>query len=125
MHTDTDARDPLSERIIGCAFRVANALGPGFLEKVYENALAFELRDAGFAVAQQRGIAVLYRGMIVGQYVADLVVDDAVLVELKAAKSLDEIHLAQCLHYLKATNLRLCLLLNFGAKRLQIKRLVQ
>ena len=114
----------ISEKIIGCAFAVSNTLGVGFLEKVYENALAFEIRQAGLQVQQQYGIQVLYSGIIVGEYVADLFVENQVLVELKAVKELDNIHLAQCMNYLKATDLKLCLLLNFGKPKVQIKRIV-
>jgi GxxExxY protein len=92
---------------IDCALAVANTLGAGFVEKVYENALAYELRKRGLAVAQQRGVVVRYDGFIVGEYTTDLLVEAAVLVELKAVKALDTIHLAQCLNYLKATDLRL------------------
>lgn len=116
--------DPLTARIIGCAYRVANELGSGFLEKVYENALAHELRKAGLTVIQQHGIVVLYDGVEVGSYVADLLVEGQILVELKACKDLDEIHLAQCLNYLKATGLPVCLLMNFGRPKIQIRRLM-
>ena len=125
MNADDTVVNRLSERIIGCAFTVANTLGSGFLEKVYENALAHELRKAGLVVAQQRGIIVRYDGVIVGEYAVDLLVEDAVLVELKAIKALDDIHRAQCLNYLRATGLHLCLLLNFGKPRLEIKRIVR
>ena len=116
--------DRLTSRIIGCAYRVANELGSGFLEKVYENALAHELRKAGFKVVQQHGIEVHYDGVKVGDYVADLLVDGYVLVELKACKDLDDVHLAQCLNYLKATGLKVCLLMNFGRPKVQIRRLM-
>jgi GxxExxY protein len=115
---------PPESRIIGCAFTVANTLGPGFVEKVYENALAHELRKAGLAIEQQRGVAVTYDGVIVGEYATDLMVDGAVIVELKAVRELDDIHRAQCLNYLKATGLRVCLLINFGKPRLEVKRLM-
>jgi GxxExxY protein len=114
----------ISERIIGCAYMVANTLGHGFLEKVYENALAHELRKAGLRVAQQHSIAVRYDGVVVGEYVADLLVEDFVVVELKAVKALDDIHVAQCLNYLKATDLSLAILLNFGSPKLEIRRIV-
>ena len=123
-HADDRTNSEVSGRIIGCAFRVLNTLGAGFLEKVYENALAHELCAAGFAVAQQKGIAVHYNGVVVGEYVADLVVEDAVVVELKASRSLDPAHTAQCIYYLKATGLHLCLLLSFGRPRLEIHRIV-
>ncbi len=100
MHTD------IAERIIGCAYKVAKGLGCGFLEKCYENALARELRKLGLNVQQQLGIDVIYDGVVMGQYVADLVVEGVVLVELKAIKTCDEIHAAQCLNYLAATGLK-------------------
>jgi GxxExxY protein len=112
----------ITEKIIGCAYIVLNTLGAGFLEKVYENALAHELRKAGLEVEQQLGVAVRYDGIEVGEYKADLIVEDVVLVELKAAKGLEDAHLAQCLNYLKATGLRTCLLLNFGTAQLGIRR---
>jgi len=124
MHTDEHRLNEMTERIIGCAYVVANTLGHGFLEKVYENALAHELRKAGIAVEQQKAIAVRYRGVVVGDYVADLLVHDAILVELKAVRALDDIHVAQCLNYLKATGLKVCLLFNFGTPKIQIKRLI-
>jgi GxxExxY protein len=114
----------LSEAIIGCAYRVSNALGAGFIEKVYENALALELRAIGLDVAQQQGIAVRYQDTIVGDFTYDLLVERAVLIELKAAKALEEAHIAQCLNYLRATGLHLCLLLNFGKPRVEIRRVV-
>ena len=116
--------DRITKTIIGCAYTVGNALGSGFLEKVYENALAHELRKAGFQVEQQNPIEVRYDSVVVGDYVAGLLVENAILIELKAAKALDEIHLAQCMNYLKATALRVCLLINFGAARVEIKRVV-
>ena len=115
---------PLSEKIIGGAFNVSNSLGPGFLEKVYENALAHELRKAGLDVRQQFPVDVVYDGVVVGEFVADLLVESQIVVELKAAKNLDDAHLAQCLNYLKATRLPLCLLLNFGKPRVEVKRIV-
>jgi len=124
MSTDDLKLGGLSKRIIGCGFAVANALGCGFVEKVYENALAHEMRKAGLVVRQQHGITVLYDGIKVGDYVVDLLVEDLAIVELKAAKALDDVHRAQCLNYLKATKLPLCLLMNFGRPRLEIKRLV-
>jgi GxxExxY protein len=113
-----------TEAIIGSAYAVANALGSGFLEKVYENALAHELQKRGFRVEQQRPVPVYYDQTLVGDYVADLLVSDTVLVELKAVKNIENIHTAQCIHYLKATGLPLCLLINFGNPRVQIKRIV-
>src|SRR5271167_2411165 len=89
MDANRPELDAISNRIIGCAFTVANALGSGFLEKVYENALAVELRMAGLAVEQQRGITVTYKGALVGDYFVDLLVEGAVLIELKTVRALD------------------------------------
>ena len=108
--------------VIGRAFVVSNLLGAGFVEKIYENALAIELREAGLSVRQQHGITVHYKGAIIGSYAADLLIEDAVLVELKAVRALEVAHHTQCLNYLKATNISLCLLINFGNPRAQIKR---
>lgn len=113
----------ITEAIIGAAMKVSNTLGVGFLEKVYENALVVELKKAGLKIQQQRTIKVVYEGVVVGNYVADLIVDGAVLVELKVAKTIDEVHQAQLLNYLKATGLKIGLLLNFGTSRLGIKRM--
>jgi GxxExxY protein len=113
----------ITEAIIGAAMKVSNALGVGFLEKVYENALVVELKKTGLKIQQQRMIKVVYEGVVVGNYVADLIVEDAVLVELKVAKTIDDIHQAQLLNYLKATGLKIGLLLNFGTSRLGIKRM--
>src|SRR5215468_10074931 len=115
--------DKITEKIIGCAMKGSNTLGVGFLEKVYENALAFELRKAGLKVQQQKPIAVIYSGQVVGHYIADLVVEGIVLVELKAARAIDDIHHAQMLNYLKATNLKIGLILNFGTSKMGIKRM--
>jgi GxxExxY protein len=116
--------NPVTEKIIGCAFTVSNTLGAGFLEKVYENALALEIKKTGLKVLQQYPIQVWYDGVVVGEFFADLLVQDSVVVEIKAVKAFDEAHWAQCLNYLKATGLRMCLLLNFGKPRLEIKRIV-
>jgi len=124
MHTDRTSLNAITEQIIGCAFTVANTLKTGFAEKVYENALAHEMAKNGLSVDQQFGAAVHYDGVIVGAYTADLLVESAVLVEPKAVKALDPAHSAQCLNYLAATGLQVCLLLNFGNPRLEIKRLV-
>jgi GxxExxY protein len=124
MNTDDFGVNRVSERIIGCAFLVSNALGAGFLEKVYENALAYELRKAGLAVEQQFGIVVYYDAVVMGQYAVDLLVEANVMVELKATRVLDGAHDAQCINYLKATGLPLCLLLNFGKPRVEIRRFV-
>ena len=124
MNADCKRLDEISERVIGCAFTVANTLGAGFLEKVYENALAHELTKAGLMVRQQIAIAVEYDGITVGTYAADLLVEEAVLVEIKAVRALDTNHDAQYLNYLRATGLTVCLLMNFANPRLEIRRRV-
>src|ERR1700722_15038549 len=116
--------NPLSKRIIGGGLRMAGTLGNRFLEKVYENALAHELRKAGLGVEQQRGITVMYDGVMVGEYFIDLLVEASILVELKTAAELSGAHRAQCLNYLRATGMHLCLLLNFGRPRLEVCRVV-
>jgi GxxExxY protein len=129
QNTQTDSGEGgvnlLTGRIIGCALSVFHGLGIGFLEKVYERALAHELRKAGLAVSQQHPMVVRYDEVVVGEYTADLLVEEIVLVELKVARAIDDIHRAQCLNYLKASGLHLCLLLNFGKPRLEIKRIVR
>ena len=124
MHTDRAGLNSLTERIIGCAFTVANTMKCGYMEKVYENSLAHELTKNRLRVTQQYGVTVHYDGVIVGMYTADLLVESVVLVELKAVKALDANHSVQCLNYLVATGLEVCLLLNFGNPRLEIRRLV-
>jgi GxxExxY protein len=94
------------------------------LRKFYKNALVHALRKSGLAVSQQHPMVVRYDGIVVGEYAVDLLVEHVVLVELKIAKAIDNIHRAQCLNYLKATGLHLCLVLNFGKRRLEIKRIV-
>lgn len=103
---------------------MSNVLGTGFLEKVYENALAIELRQTGLQVVQQQRIEVRYRDVLVGDFVADLLIVECVIVEVKAVKALDDIFTAQCLNYLKATGLQVCLLVNFGAPKATVKRIV-
>jgi GxxExxY protein len=114
----------LADRIVGCAYTVANTLGSGFLEKVYENALAHELRKAKLAVEQQHPVKVHYDGVIVGDYAADLLVERTILVELKAAQGIDDVHKAQCMNYLKAGDLKMCILINFGRPRMEFLRIV-
>jgi GxxExxY protein len=123
MNTDLSALNSITEKIIGCAYKVSNTLGAGFLEKVYENALVHELRHSELNARQQHPIQVWYDGIIVGDFAADILVEDQVLVELKSQKALDESHTAQCLNYLRATGLHLCLLINFGRPRIEIRRI--
>lgn len=121
----TQELNELTKQVIGCAFKVSNTLGVGFVEKVYENALAHEMRKAGLLVAQQADIDVYYDSIIVGQFRADFIIAATLLVELKAIKGVGNPETSQCLNYLKATGLPLCLLLNFGQPRIEIKRIVR
>jgi GxxExxY protein len=114
----------ITREIIGAAFAVQKEFGYGFLEKVYENSMVIELQERGLQVAQQVSIDVRYKGVLVGQYVADLLVEGKVLVELKAEKAYNSRHEAQLLHYLRATGIKVGLLLNFGEKKCEYKRLV-
>ena len=119
-----DYNNSITGQIIGSAYRVSNELGIGFLEKVYENALVFELRHTNLKVAQQYPINVLYQGNIVGEYVADLLVADEIIVELKAVKTLDSAHFSQCMNYLKATGKQIGLLINFGTPKIEVRRVI-
>ena len=125
MNRHQTSFNDLTEKIIGCAFEVSNILGCGFLEKVYERALIQELRLAGLNVQAQYPISVYYKKIVVGNFYADILVEKSILLELKALNSLENRHYAQCLNYLKASNLNLCLLLNFGTPKIQIKRIIQ
>jgi GxxExxY protein len=120
-----DELNGITERIIGCAYKVSTVLGIGFLEKVYENSLAHELRKAGLKVEQQKRFRIFYDGVEVGYYDADLVVEEKIIVETKTVRAFDDIHMAQCLNYLKATGLTLGLLLNFATPKLGIKRIAR
>ena len=115
--------EDLTEKIIKAFFTVYNTLGYGFLEKVYENALIIELQKMGLQTAQQETINVLYNGHIVGEYFADIIVNDLVIVEVKAAEGLREEHRNQLLNYLKAIDKEIGLLLNFG-KIPEVKRVI-
>jgi len=106
----------LTSKIISCFYKVYNTLGFGFLEKVYENALLIELNDAGLNVERQKPIKVYYEDKLIGEYFADLIVENKIILELKAAESLIEEHELQLINYLKATDVELGLLLNFGKK---------
>jgi GxxExxY protein len=106
----------LSNRIIKCFYTVYNTLGFGFLEKVYENALFLELRKNGISSEKQKPIKVYYDGQIIGEYFADIIVEDSIILELKAAETIIEEHELQLINYLKATKIEIGLLLNFGKK---------
>ena len=113
--------DELTQKIIGCAYKVHNALGSGFLEKIYENAFRIELGKAGITVKQQEPITVCYEGQVVGEYCADLWVEDRVIIEVKAVQSLITQHEVQLVNYLTATGVENGLLINFGPS-VQVKR---
>jgi GxxExxY protein len=115
----------ITRKIIGCAYAVGRVLKFGYLEKVYENALANEISDEGLKVQQQIAIEVKYKNKVVGTFVTDLMVEEKVLVELKTAKAIDAAHVAQCLNYLTSTGMKICLLINFGEDGVEIKRLVK
>jgi GxxExxY protein len=117
--------DALSERVIGAIFEVANTLGSGFLEKVYERALAKELRLRGMQVDVQVPIEVTYKGESVEAYIADIVVDNELVLELKCAERLGPDHMAQCMNYLKASGKHVCLLVNFQSRRVEWKRILR
>ena len=110
--------------INGAVFEVNRVLGPGFLEKVYENAVLIELRSRGLIAEAQVPIKVLYKEDVVGEYVADILVEERVIVELKTVERLEKIHEAQLLNYLKATGLNIGMLVNFRHSKAEIKRLV-
>ncbi|HJH30199.1 MAG TPA: GxxExxY protein [Methanosarcinaceae archaeon] len=114
----------ISEKIIGAAYDVHNTLGSGFLEKVYQNALIIELMLQGLSAEAEKPITVHYRGEVVGNYIADIVVEDKIIVEVKAINSLSEIHEVQLVNYLTATGIDIGLLLNFG-KSVEVKRRIK
>ncbi|MCI0447967.1 GxxExxY protein [bacterium] len=114
-------QEELTKKIIGCAFKVHNKLGAGFLEKVYENALRIELRKEGLQVKQQEPINVFYEGEIAGEYFADLWVEDRVIVEVKAVQAFNKQHEVQLVNYLTATETDVGLLINFGSS-VEVKR---
>lgn len=112
----------LTQKIIGCAMTVHNTLGSGFLESVYQNALAYEMRKAGLEVECEKKIQVLYNNVIVGDFSADMLVQNLVLIENKAVQAIIPAHEVQLVNYLMATGIEIGLLLNFGATRLEYKR---
>ena len=124
MNIDKQKLNVTSSKVIGCAFEVANVLGCGFLEKVYQNALLLEISRCGLQAEKEKLIQVRYKDQIVGEYFADILVDKTIVIEIKAVKELNEIHQAQLLNYLRATKLPLGLLINFATPRIQIKRML-
>jgi GxxExxY protein len=125
MSMSNNELNEVTGKIIGAAYQVGNTLGSGFLEKVYENALIHELRKIGLFVEQQKPIQIHYDGIVVGDDFCDVLVEKCVLVELKAVAAFDDIHTAQCLNYLKGTGLKICLLINFGCLKVDVKRIVK
>ena len=118
------SQNEITEKIIGSAYAVSNTLGSGFLEKVYENALYIEIRKSGLNVIKQHALQVFYGDEVVGDYFADLFVENEVVVELKTVAIITEIHQAQLMNYLIACNKRCGLIINFGKPRVEIKRMV-
>ena len=115
----------ITEKIIGCAYVVYNKMGYGFLESVYEKCLLIELHKAGLKAESQQAITVYYENQIVGDFVADVVVEDSVILELKSVRCLAKVHEAQLVNYLVATGKEVGLLLNFGEEKVEVKRKVK
>jgi GxxExxY protein len=125
MDTDAHGWEPeLTEKVIGSAFEVANVLGSGFLEKIYERAMIRELALRGISAKAQVPFRVPYKGHYLGEYVADLVVEEKVIVELKCADRFSNEHLAQCINYLRASGLTVALLINFQKPKVEWKRVL-
>ena len=126
MNTDElGCPDSLTERVLAAIFEVSNTLGAGFLEKVYERALLRELALRGIAAIAQASFAVVYKGQSVGEYFADILVEDVLVVELKCVERLASEHTAQCLNSLRASGRTVCLLVNFQKPKVEWKRIVQ
>jgi GxxExxY protein len=121
---DQENIDAISSKVISSTYRVSNSLGAGFLEKVYENAMVVELRHAGIPYQQQAGIDVRCRSEIVGQYVPDLVVADAIILEIKAVDTLNRVHQAHSMNYLPAPGINVAHPQHYARPRLALKRLL-
>ena len=115
----------LTEKIIGCAYRVYNKMGFGFLESVYEKCMLIELGKEGLSVEAQKPITVFYENDIVGEFVADIIVENTVILELKSVKRIVQAHEVQLVNYLVATGKPVGLILNFGERKVEIKRKVK
>ncbi len=120
---DNFKHSEITEKIIGEAYKVFNVLGSGFLEKIYARALCKKLRDAGFSINEEYPIKVIFENEIIGDYFADILVDNKVIVELKAVEILNKVHEVQLVNYLKATDIEVGLLVNFG-NQIEFKRKV-
>jgi GxxExxY protein len=121
---NADAYDSLTEHVLGAVFEVSNNLGAGFLEKVYERALLKELGLRGIRATAQASFSVTYKGHSVGEYFADILVEDVLVIELKCVERLAKEHTAQCLNYLRASGRTVCLLVNFQKPKVEWKRIV-
>jgi len=117
--------EEITEKIIGCAFTVFNSMGPGYLESVYERCMLIELQKSGLVASSQQSIKVMYDNHIVGEFTADIIVENSIIVELKAVSHLTKIHEAQLVNYLVSTQKDVGLLINFGSSKVQIKRKVR
>ncbi|MBU4419741.1 MAG: GxxExxY protein [Proteobacteria bacterium] len=115
----------VTETIIGCAYRVYNKMGFGFLESVYEKCLLIELHKSGLDTESQKPITVYYEGEIVGEFVADIIVNDSIIIELKSVRRIIKAHEVQLVNYLVATGKAVGLILNFGERKVEIKRKVK
>ncbi|MGR3175235.1 MAG: GxxExxY protein [Candidatus Scalindua sp.] len=115
----------LTEKVIGCAYRVYNKMGFGFLESVYEKCMLIELRKAGFNAESQKPITVYYENEIVGEFVADIIVNDTIILELKSIRRIINTHEVQLVNYLVATGKPVGLILNFGESKVDIKRKIK
>ncbi len=116
--------DPLTHTIIGCAMNVHNELGYGFQELIYQRALEIEFRNAGVDYSREHEIPIVYKGQEIGTRRVDFLIDDKIMVEIKAVGHLEELHVVQGLNYIEAFKIKTGLLLNFGAKKLEFKRLL-
>src|SRR4051812_45598874 len=125
MNADNTSLDSLSERVLGAVFEVSNTLGAGFLEKVYQRALLKELSLRGIRATSEASFVVTYKGHRVGEYFADLLIEGQLVVELKCVERLANEHVAQCLNYLRASSLTLCLLVNFQRPKAEWRRIVR
>jgi len=125
MNADKTSLDSLSEKVLAAVFEVSNTLGTGFLESVYRRALIRELSLRGLRARGEASLTVMYKGQSVGDYFADILVEDALVVELKCAEHFANEHTAQCLNYLRASGLTICLLVNFQKPKVEWKRIVR
>jgi GxxExxY protein len=123
--SDRDYLNNLATKVIGAGYEVANVLGPGFLERVYEKALVHELSLQGISASSQAPVPVFYKGVRVGRHFADVLVEGALIVEIKCVEGFSDGHMAQCINYLKATEKKLCLIINFQRPKVEWKRIVR